>query len=238
MLICVIFIALNALQDAYDELRTKVAGGPQFAPILAKLGEVEEEADLEFLREELPAALKRVQGGIQRVSKIVRAMKEFAHPGSVEKNPEDLNHAIETTLTVSKSAHKYAAEVTTDFGELPLVPCMIGDFNQVILNLVVNAAHAIQDQREGSGELGHITVRTRDEGRWVRVEVQDDGGGIPPEAQPRIFDPFFTTKEVGRGTGQGLSIAHHIVVEKHGGELSFETEAGVGTTFILRLPLE
>jgi signal transduction histidine kinase len=176
---------------------------------------------------------------VDRVTKIVRAMKEFSHPGGKEKAAADLNKGIETTVTVARSEWKYVADLELDLDPaLPLVPCYLGEFNQCILNLVVNAAHAIGDVvKQHPGTQGKITVRTRQDGSHAEVRVSDTGTGIPEAARPRIFEPFFTTKDVGKGTGQGLSIVYNTIAKKHGGEVSFETETGRGTTFILRLPI-
>jgi signal transduction histidine kinase len=172
------------------------------------------------------------------VATIVRAMKEFAHPDTRQKSAADLNRAIKSTLTVARNELKYVADVETDLGDLPPVVCNISDLNQVFLNLLVNAAHAIREVvREGTDAKGKIRVRTRREGNTVLIAISDTGCGIPENIRGRIFDPFFTTKEVGRGTGQGLSIARSVVVEKHGGSLTFETEPGKGTTFFVRLPI-
>ena len=170
---------------------------------------------------------------------IVRAMKEFSHPSQGQKQPVDLNRAIETTLTISRNEWKYVADVTTDLDpRLPPVPCLANDFNQVVLNVVVNAAHAIAAKiGDAATGKGTITVSTRRAGEWAEIRIADTGTGIPEDIRQRIFDPFFTTKEVGKGTGQGLAIAHYIVVEKHGGTIAFETETGRGTTFVIRLPL-
>jgi signal transduction histidine kinase len=151
----------------------------------------------------------------------------------------DLNHAIESTLTVCHAEWKYVAELATEFDpELPLVCCLPGEINQTILNLIVNASHAIADVvGDGSRGKGAIKVSTRRVGNWAEVRVRDTGTGIPDKARGRVFDPFFTTKAVGKGTGQGLAIAYSVVVEKHGGTITFETETGIGTTFIIRLPL-
>ncbi len=198
-----------------------------------------EEADLDFLMEEIPPALEQALTGIERVSKIVRAMKEFSHPGSEEKNAVDINRAIENTITVARNEWKYVAEMKLDLApDLPLVPCLVGEFNQVILNIIVNAAQAIAGVvGDNSGRKGLITVTTRNADGWAEIRVSDTGPGIPPEAQARIFDPFFTPKDVGKGTGQGLALAHSVIVDKHGGALTFETEEGKGTTFIIRIPL-
>jgi len=165
-------------------------------------------------------------------------MKEFSHPGTKEKVPLDLNHAIESTIIVARSEWKYVAELETDFDpSLPMIPCLPGEFNQVILNLIVNAAHAIADvTQKGGPEKGLISVQTRDTADSVEVRIRDTGTGIPEEVRSRIFDPFFTTKEIGKGTGQGLAIARSVVVDKHNGSIQVETEDGKGTTFIVRLP--
>jgi two-component system NtrC family sensor kinase len=165
-------------------------------------------------------------------------MKEFAHPEQKEMAPVDLNHCIQSTLVVARNEYKYVADLETDFGEIPLVTCLAGEINQALLNIVVNAAHAIADVVKGTDKKGRITIRTRLSGDTVVVSVSDDGGGIPEAIRDRIFDPFFTTKEVGRGTGQGLSIARSVVFEKHGGKLTFETEMGKGTTFFIHLPID
>jgi signal transduction histidine kinase len=176
---------------------------------------------------------------VRRVANIVQAMKEFSHPGGDEKAPIDINHAIETTLTVARNEWKYVAEVKTEFDQsLPLVPCLAGEFNQVILNLVTNAAHAISDKNGNSGQtLGTITIRTRRADDWAEVQIEDTGCGVAERNRSRVFELFFTTKEVGRGTGQGLALAHTIIVKKHGGQIWFQSEEGKGTTFFVRLPL-
>jgi signal transduction histidine kinase len=165
-------------------------------------------------------------------------MKEFSHPDSAEKTAADLNKAIESTITVARNEWKYVAEVVTEFDEtLPAVVCYPGDINQVILNLVVNAAHAIKDKVK-EGEKGRITVGTRTRGEFAEISIADTGTGIPEAIHTRIFDPFFTTKEVGKGTGQGLSLAHAVVVKKHAGKIWFETKMGMGTTFFIDLPIK
>jgi two-component system, NtrC family, sensor kinase len=149
----------------------------------------------------------------------------------------DLNQAIRSTLVVAHNEYKLIAEVDTDFGDLPSVPCFLGEINQVILNLLVNAAHAISDVVKDSGDLGKLNVRTRLDGNEIEISISDTGTGIPESARDKIFDPFFTTKEVAKGTGQGLAIARSVIVNKHGGTLRFETECGKGTTFFIRLPI-
>jgi len=194
-------------------------------------------ADLGYLRDNLPKALDRALEGLERVATIVRAMKEFAHPAQKDMAAVDLNRAIQSTLTVATSEYKYTADLATELGELPPVVCHVNDINQVVLNIVVNATHAISDRLKGSDGRGTITVRTTRQGEQVVIAISDTGGGIPESIRSRIFDPFFTTKEVGRGTGQGLAIARAIVKDKHGGDLTFETQIGKGTTFLIRLPI-
>lgn len=206
--------------------------------LAASLREAVAKADLDYLREEIPKAADQTVEGVGRVAKIVRALKEFSHPGNREPTAVDINKALESTIVVSRNEWKYVADLVTDLDPaLPTVPCDPGELNQVFLNLIVNAAHAISDVvSKRPRERGRITVSTRGDGPWVEVRIQDTGTGISEGIRPRIFDPFFTTKEVGRGTGQGLAICHSVIVKKLGGHLYFETEVGKGTTFVVRLP--
>jgi two-component system NtrC family sensor kinase len=197
------------------------------------------DVDVEYLKEEIPKAIEQLLQGVDHVAGIVRAMKEFSHPGPADKQPVDINHAIGCTALICKNEWKYVANLTTDLDpDLPLVPCLAGEFNQVILNLIVNAAHAIADVVLQTGKKGTIHISTRRNGEWSEIRVSDTGSGIPEAIQSRIFDPFFTTKEVGKGTGQGLAIAHTVVVQKHGGRIGFESQTGAGTTFVIQIPLE
>jgi PAS domain S-box-containing protein len=198
----------------------------------------EPDENIEDLKVELPPALDRVVDGLARIAEIVRSMKEFSHADQEEMSRVDLNRAIASTLVIARTEYKYVADVETDFAkEMPHVTCHGGQINQVVLNLVVNAAHAIGDVVKGTDRKGTIKVRTFVEDGHAVISISDTGGGIPEAIRKRIFDPFFTTKEVGKGTGQGLSIAHN-VIKAHGGKLEFDTEIGKGTTFIVRLPLE
>jgi len=174
--------------------------------------------------------------GLDRITAIVRAMKEFAHPDSAQHNYADLNHALATTLTVARTEYKYHAEIDTRFGELPQVNCNVGELNQVFLNLIVNAAHALAESGKDSS-TGRITIVTAAAGDQVTISITDNGCGIPQENLDKVFDPFFTTKPVGRGTGQGLAIARSIVAEKHGGRIEVHSVVGTGTTFTLHLPV-
>lgn len=215
------------------------AQGP-IATDLAALLAPAEKVRLDYLRREIPVAISDAEEGLTRVTKIVRAMKNFSHPGQDTFTPVDLNQAIESTLTVSRNEWKYVAELVTDFDpQLPLIPCLPGEFNQVILNIVVNAAHAIADVVGfNTGKKGTISVSTRLDGNWVEIRIRDTGTGIPLHAQPHVFEQFYTTKQIGKGTGQGLALARAVIVDQHAGTLTFETQPGTGTTFIIRLPLQ
>ncbi len=229
---------LNLFKKYWD--LSEMAQDSQEAAEFIKENKMEvDRTELEYLLEEIPRAIEQSLEGIDRVTNIVRAMKEFAHPGSKEKAPVDINKAIQNTITVARNEWKYVAEMVKDFdASLPLVPCLAGEFNQVILNLIINASHAIGDVvGEGRGGKGVITITTRHNGNCAEIRIGDTGAGIPREIQSKIFDPFFTTKEVGKGSGQGLTIAHSVIVAQHGGTIDFETEVGKGTTFIIRLPL-
>ena len=226
------------LLRAAQSLREELASGAASAAALTAFDACMQKADIDFMASEIPLAIEQALDGATRVGEIVKAMKEFSHPGSEEKKLVDINKAIETTVTVARSEWKYVADVVTRLDPaLPMVPCLAGEINQVLLNLLVNAAHAIGDVVAGNGGKGLITLATRRDGDAVEISIEDTGGGIPESARPRIFDPFFTTKEVGRGTGQGLTLAHTVVVKKHLGRIWFETELGRGTTFFVRLPL-
>lgn len=191
--------------------------------------------DVSFYTEQIPAAIDETLEGIDRVATIVRAMKAFGHPGSGRRALADLNEIVRTTLVVATHEFRDVADVVEDYGTVPPVACWQQDVKQVVLNLLVNAAHAIGDVADGTRGRGTIRVETRALDAGVEVAISDTGVGIPDEMREQVFEPFFTTKEVGRGTGQGLSLAH-TVVERHGGSLSFESEVGVGTTFRVWLP--
>jgi len=196
-------------------------------------------ADIDYLRNEVPAAIAQLSDGVERVARIVRTMKELSHPDALERTPVDLNHAIEGTILVSRNEWKYVADLTTEFDPaLPPVPCVAGEINQVVFHLISNAAHAITDVVKDSGEKGAIHISTRRNRTWAEIRVRDTGTGIPKAIQSKVFDPFFTTKQVGKGTGQGLSTAYNVIIQNHRGRLSFDTQCGAGTTFLIQLPLE
>ena len=241
---------LHFLRDAFTDLMpvlrcatffsSQPAGTEPPPSMLEALRDSLAKADVGYLLDEMPKAISQSEEGIDRVARIVKAMKEFSHPDVDEMSPVDLNRAIESTIAVARNEWKYVADLVTDYDpQLPLVPCFPGDVNQVILNLIVNAAHAIAaTPAVESGGKGVITLQTRLFPTEVEIRVQDTGTGIPEGIRDKIFNPFFTTKEVGKGTGQGLFLAHNVVVEKHGGSICFETQPGQGTVFIIRLPLK
>jgi PAS domain S-box-containing protein len=231
------FADILPLTTTYRKAIAEIANDPRYAHLAQEVQAAEETADLAYVEQNAPAAGDRARDGIARIAAIVSAMKEFAHPDQREKAPADLNRALRTTLVIARNEYKYVANVETDFGDIPVVLCHVGDVNQVFLNLLVNAAHAISDVVKGSGTKGTIRVCTRLEADRVRIEISDTGCGIPEAIGERIYDPFFTTKEVGRGSGQGLAIARSIVVDKHGGSLIHDSEVGKGTTFKILLPV-
>ena len=228
---------LSEIVDKYRELRNATEQGADVVAAAKAAEEAEDDVDLDYILENAPVALDRARDGLGRVAAIVRSMKEFAHPDRKEMSAVDINQAISSTLVIATPEYKYVAEVETSFGELPPVVCYAGEVNQVVLNLIVNAAHTIGDVVQGTQDKGRIRVSTRVVDDCVEIAIGDSGKGIPPEVRSRIFDPFFTTKEVGKGTGQGLALARTVVVNKHGGTLHFETEMGKGTTFYIRLPV-
>lgn len=229
---------LDGLLERYARVKEELRSRDPENSQLAEVEDLIDQMDLEYLREELPSAIQQSMEGNRRVAEIVRAMKEFAHPGTEEMSPVDINQAIGNTIAVARNEWKYVADVETDLDStLPMVTCVPGLFNQVVLNIFVNAAHAIGDvcAKSGSADKGKITVSTRQDGEWAEIRISDTGAGIPKKIRTKIFDPFFTTKGVGKGTGQGLAMAHTVIVDKHQGSLTFETEEGKGTTFVIRL---
>jgi signal transduction histidine kinase len=226
----------HALAD-YRALAAGVLSGRDVTDAAKKANETDEAADVDYFLKNAPDALDRALEGIGRVGSIVKSMTEFAHPDARNETDVDVNRAVTTTLNMARNEYKSVAELETDFGAIPPVHCHAGDVNQVVLNLLLNAAHAIHDVVGGTSRKGRITVRTRAIGGYVEISISDTGNGIPESVRGRIFEPFVTTKEVGRGAGQGLALSRGIVVEKLKGSLHFETETGKGTTFFVRLPV-
>jgi len=233
------FRDLNSALAALTQLLEQCGSGPVDQTVVDGARAAIAGADIDYLVGEVPQAVDQALDGIEKISSIVRAMKEFSHPGSDDKTLVDLHAALETTITVARNEWKYVADVVTEFApNMPSVPCLAGELNQVFLNLIVNAAHAIGDVvRDDAGSRGTITIRTHHDADWAEVRISDTGTGIPKEIIGRVFDPFFTTKEVGKGTGQGLAIARSVVVDKHRGAIDIQTDCGKGTTFRIRLPL-
>jgi signal transduction histidine kinase len=227
-----------ALADYRGIVDDAVAGRIDRDAAAARMARADVEHDLALLHAELPTAATLAVDGLRRVAAIVSAMKQFAYPDRVAKSYADLNKAIESTLVISNNETKYVADVRTQLGALPLVLCHVGELNQVILNIVINAAHAIDDrQTAGDDRKGEIVVRTWRDGDYVKIAISDTGAGIPAAIRDKIFEPFFTTKPVGKGTGQGLAIARAVVVDKHAGRIDVASELGVGTTFTIALPI-
>lgn len=225
--------------EATERSVAALSGIESLAPQMEALTRVLNDADLRYVLRELPLAAEQAIEGVERVTRIVGAMRDFSHPGQAEKVHFDINRAVESTVTVARNEWKYDAEVQLDLeAGLPSAWCAPGDINQALLNLILNAKDAIvEKRRQGSGEMGVIRISTALSGDWIELRVADNGTGIPESIRDRIFEPFFTSKEVGKGTGQGLAMVYATIVERHGGRVTFETETGVGTTFIVKLPV-
>jgi len=229
---------LHRLLARYRGLRGEVEGLDSCQESCRELAELEEQVDVEYLKDEMPKAFSQTQGGVERVTTMVQGLKGFAHADHMDqKRAIDINTIIRNALVVSCNEYKNVAGVETELAALPDLKVHPGDIGQVILNLVVNAAHAIADRQKEEKELtGCIRISSRLEGDDVVIAVEDNGKGIADAFKNRVFDPFFTTKEVGQGSGQGLSISRNIIHDKHGGTLHFITTLGKGTTFFIHLP--
>jgi two-component system NtrC family sensor kinase len=233
------FTDVFRLTDLYGHLLETVKSEQQHEGLIREIEDHIRKADLEYLSREIPQAIGQTLEGVERVSRIVLSMKEFSHPGSNQKSAIDINRALENTITVARNEWKYVAELETDLDpNLPPVPGIPGEINQVFLNILVNAAQAIgATVKAEEGQKGIIRIRTHQVNGDAEIRIGDNGPGIPAAIRKRIFDPFFTTKEPGKGTGQGLAIAHTAVVRKHQGSIQLESREGEGTEFIIRLPL-
>jgi signal transduction histidine kinase len=228
---------LLALCAVYQEACSKAQHAPLSPEDLAQLKDAEEAADLQYLREAIPRTLKASEDGIKRVGDIVHSMKSFAHPDARDRMAADINDALQVALTLVSSELSAVADVETDFAELPQLLCYAGDLNHAFMNLLSNAGHAVAEVVGSSGSKGLVQIQTALQDNQILVRISDSGPGIAPEIRGRIFDPFFTTKPVGKGKGQGLTLARAVIVEKHGGTISFESEMGRGTSFLVHLPL-
>ena len=232
------------VREAVDDLfracephrRFREASATSFPGLAADALAAEEEADVNYLVEQVPASISRALDGLSRIAALVQAMKDFARQDSEDKMPADLNEALTTTLEIARDQYENVAEVQTDFGELPPILCHIGALRHVFLNIIVNAAHAVRERVQGTDLKGVIQIQSRQEEAYVVISVSDTGTGIPEAIRDRIFEPFFTTKDVGHGGGQGLAAARSLV-ERHGGSLTFDSSVGEGTTFFIRLPI-
>jgi|GEM_PF-4585980 len=228
--------SFGRVRDKYLALIETLKDKETFSAEIKSIEETEEEEDLQFLLEEIPLSLQQSLEGTGQVRDIVMAMKEFSHPGTKSSSNVDINHALETMLTVSKNEWKHCSDIELDLSpSMPFVMAMPSDLNQVFLILIVNAAHAIKEKDQN--QKGLIRINTSHDDQWAEVRISDSGTGIPDEIAHKIYDPFFTTKDVGQGTGQGLSIAYDIITNKHQGKIDFETRPEQGTTFIIRLPI-
>lgn len=230
------FEDLRRLREDFLALCVALETGSDPGALLETIRRRRVEIELKYLEEEVPKALDRALVGLRRVSGVVQAMREFSHPSAREKEYIDLNRAIENSLTIASAQYRYIADFVTELGPIPQVKCHGSEINQALLNLIVNAAQAVESAGK-QGDKGVILVRSLVEGDSVRVEVCDTGVGIRDEIRRKVFDPFFTTKPVGRGTGQGLALAHASIVTKHGGRLDFENRPTGGTKFWFSLPV-
>jgi len=244
------FIGANVqfLEEAFDDVRRLVHALERVLQTVLDDSSTDEareaenllkEVDWEFLDGEIPMAISQSKEGLRRISTIVQAMKEFSHPGSKVKTFHNLNKIIETTITVASNEWKYCAQIERQLApDLPQVCCLADEIGQVILNILINAAHAIAGKNPDGKTKGTITISTHLHREHAEICIGDNGAGIPENIRERIYDPFFTTKAVGKGTGQGLAIAHNVIVKKHGGTISCVSEVDRGTVFTLRLPIE
>lgn len=234
------FGEVSSVLSACQDLLASIDGGGDVAASSQTVKTKLAATDLAYVIDEVPAAITQTLDGVDRVANIVRAMKEFSHPGTSEKTPTDLGKAIRNTTMVARNEWKYVAEMVLELADdMPLVPCLPGELNQVLLNIVVNAAQAIGESLgKASDRKGTITIGTSVVGNDAEIRISDTGGGITPDDCERIFHPFYTTKVAGKGTGQGLAIARSVIIEKHGGSIDVQSELGVGTTFVIRIPME
>jgi signal transduction histidine kinase len=233
------FSGMMEILESYRRLEELVRKGEGLDDALEEVRSRADSLDLDFLTEEIPASLRQSLEGLERVTRIVQAMKKFSHPGNDGQVSIDLNAVIENALTVCRNEWKYVADLQTDLqADLPEIQGLAGELNQVLLNVLINAAHAVEDRYGRDSEKGLIHISTRADGDYAEIRIRDTGCGIPAEHREKIFDLFYTTKEAGKGTGQGLAIARNVVVDKHGGSIDFTSETGEGTTFVIRLPFE
>ncbi len=232
---------LKSMRGLLDSLKEESSAG-KLPGVLEKIDKLWDSADAEYLISEIPEAIQQSLQGCGNLTQIISAMKEFSHPGTEEKIQTQLNEVVRNTMIISRNEWKYLADVEYNLDEsLPMVHCLPNEIGQMLLNLVINACHALEEQVFAQTDKGLIRLSTSlvqaNGQNWVELRVQDSGAGMPAELKNRIFEPFFTTKPVGKGTGQGLAIVHNVVVDKHSGQIHVESLQGEGTTFVIRLPV-
>lgn len=234
------FEQLNSVMKAYAHLKEQAAQHTELKGIIDEINRLEQEADIDFLNREIPAALEQSREGIDRVSAMVSAMRDFSHLDERRKVLADINKALKSTVVILRNELKYVADVEMDFDPaIPKLMCHLDDLNQVFLNLLINAGHAVDEVIDTSkNERGLITIKTSLENDNIIIKISDSGPGIDTAVGDKIFEQFFTTKEPGKGTGQGLYIAQSIIKNKHAGSIDFESEPGKGTVFIVSLPID
>jgi len=227
-----LFTLVEAYRNLIKDLKETAATGEfsnTIADRLAQIEDIEAQVDIDYIMEDTPGLIKESQEGTERIKKIVIDLKDFVHPGKQELSYANINHNLDSTLNIVWNELKYKATVKKDYGDIPDVLCYPQQLNQVFMNILVNAAQAIEKQ-------GEMRITTRPDNDHVEVKISDTGGGIPKENLSKIFDPFFTSKEVGKGTGLGLHVAYNII-EKHKGTIDVESKVGEGTTFTIKIPI-
>ena len=231
------FEGVERLLHILDKVNQDSVGHQLLNEALEQKRLLEQDMDLDFARKEIPEAIQQSIVGIERVATIVQGMKEFSHPGNASPTAVDINGALKSTISVSRNEWKYVADIRTDFDEsLPIISGYPGDLNQAFLNIIVNAAHAIEACT--NIDRGEIVISTSTQHDCVVVEIADNGCGITEKDLQKVFEPFYTTKEVGKGTGQGLSVVHSVIVDKHNGKIEVDSTLGQGTVLMVRLPYE
>lgn len=233
------FKDLLSLLGEYEKLRDDAVENSISHIQHEQIVSAKKETDIEFISKEIPKAIEQSIDGIKRVSAMISAMRDFSHIDERRFAPANLNKAVRTTIVILRNEIKYVADVEIELDEnLPSIMCCIDDMQQVFLNLVINAAHSIEEKLEEDGQRGLIKISSKQEDQYAVFTINDTGKGISPEIREKIFEPFFTTKARGKGTGQGLSIVHSALIEKHKGKLELESTEGVGTTFTIYIPIE